>query len=164
MKTLEAITAVDVPIVYSDEYLEVLKNNINVKEITREDTPEIEVMEDYVEAEPVYNYEYEWGGDVLNRVIGTVYGPSGRETYYNLPMGGVVSIMRNLGYSEQEYPYWEREDGAKMLGPYIMCAADLGIYERGSVIPCSMGACIVADAGEFTVNGSGVSLDIAVTW
>ena len=35
MKTLEAITAVDVPIVYSDEYLEVLKNNINVKEIRR---------------------------------------------------------------------------------------------------------------------------------
>ena len=102
-------------------------------------------------------------GPVLNAVIGTVEGPSGKETYYNLPMGGVVSIMRGLDYTEEDYPYWIRDDGCKMLGDYIMCAADLSIRPRGTILKSSLGDCIVCDTGEF-VNWNSTQIDIAVNW
>ena len=107
--------------------------------------------------------EDEYTGIVLNAVIGTVEGPSGKETYYNLPMEGVVSIMRNLGYSLEDYPYWVREDGCKMLGPYIMCAADLETRPKGTILKSSLGDCIVCDTGDF-VNWNPTQIDIAVNW
>ena len=99
----------------------------------------------------------------LNRQNGTVLGPSGKETYYNLNMNGVVKIMRRAGFSEEEYPYWVREDGVKMLGPYIMCAADLNLRPRGSLVESSLGTCIVADTGDF-IYANPTQIDIAVTW
>ena len=107
--------------------------------------------------------EFVWDGPVLNAYLGTITGPSGKETYYNLPMGGVISIMRNEGFSEEEYPYWERDDGCKMLGDYIMVAADLSIRPRGSLIDCSLGKAIVCDTGEF-IYSNPMQLDIAVNW
>ena len=106
---------------------------------------------------------YEWSGAVLNRSDGTVTGPSGKETYYNLDMSGVVRIMRARGFSEADYPYWVRSDGCKMLGPYIMVAADLNIRPRGSIVPCSLGMAIVADTGSF-IYSNRYQLDIATTW
>lgn len=44
-------------------------------------------------------------GQRLTAYNGVYNGPSGRETYYNLRMNRVVSIMRDKGYSEEEYPY-----------------------------------------------------------
>lgn len=106
---------------------------------------------------------YSWNGSVLTQSAGVNYGPSGRETYYNLDMSGVISAMRGLGYSEQDYPYWEREDGAKMLGNYVMVAADLNTRPKGTVLQCSLGSAIVCDTGSF-VNSDAQQLDIAVTW
>lgn len=100
---------------------------------------------------------------VLNRHNGTVMGPSGKETYYNLNMSGVVKIMRRAGFSEEEYPYWVREDGAKMLGQYIMCAADLNLRPRGSLVESSLGTCIVADTGDF-IYSNPTQIDIATNW
>ena len=79
------------------------------------------------------------------------------ETYYNLPMGGVLDIMYALGYSGE---YWVRSDGVKMFGPYVMVAADFGWLPRGSVVECSLGTAIVCDTG---AGGYGW-LDIATTW
>lgn len=39
---------------------------------------------------------------------GVFDGPSGKETYYNLPMGRCISIMRDMGYDVESYPYWVR--------------------------------------------------------
>ncbi len=107
--------------------------------------------------------EFVWDGPKLNSYLGVVQGPSGKETYYNLPMDGVISIMRNAGFSEEEYPYWVRDDGCKMLGDYIMVAADLSIRPRGSLVECSLGHAIVCDTGEF-IYSNPYQLDIAVTW
>jgi hypothetical protein len=104
-----------------------------------------------------------WGGQVLSPWAGTIEGPSGKETYYNLDMSGVVSIMRDCGFSESEYPYWVRSDGCKMLGPYIMVAADLSIRPRGSTIATSLGTGLVCDTGSFIYDNP-TQLDIAVTW
>lgn len=104
-----------------------------------------------------------WDGPVLTKRAGTVQGPSGKETYYNLPMGGVVRIMRNMDFSESEYPYWVREDGCKMLGDYVMVAAHLGIHPRGSVVPTSRGLGLVCDTGGFAKSNP-TQLDLATVW
>ena len=103
---------------------------------------------------------FAWNGPVLNIMSGTVTGPSGKETYYNLDMSGVVSIMRGMG---NEDPYWVREDGCKMLGEYIMCAANLNVHPRGSLVPSSLGMALVCDTGGFA-EWNPNQLDIAVTW
>ena len=99
----------------------------------------------------------------LTPEAGTVEGYSGRETFYNLPMEGVVEIMRAEGYSEEEYPYWVREDGCKMLGDYIMGAAHLPTSPRGTILPTSRGMGIVCDTGAFAEQNRR-QIDIAVDW
>ena len=112
-----------------------------------------------VESKPV-TYVWEWNGSVLNPVIGTIMGPSGKETYYNLPMGGVIDIMRRMGNTD---PYWIRSDGVKMLGDYVMIAADLSIRPRGSYVMTSLGMGIVCDTGTFIYTNP-YQIDIAVDW
>ena len=101
-----------------------------------------------------------WDGPVLTRSKGSVYGPSGKETYYNLNMSGCVRNMNRRGYY---YEVWVRNDGCKMFGDYIMCAANLGVHPFGSLVECSLGTCIVVDTGGFAA-GNPHQLDIAVTW
>ena len=98
-----------------------------------------------------------WDGPKLTRAGGVNQGPSGKETYYNLNMSGVVSIMRDMGNSD---PYWVREDGVKMLGDYVMVAADLQEHPRGSIVESSLGTSIVVDTGYLAKD----QLDIAVAW
>lgn len=103
-------------------------------------------------------------GNVLNNYNGTIVNDWGnKETYYNLDMSGVVSIMRSNGYGESQYPYWERNDGCKMLGPYIMVAANLQTYPRCSIVNTSLGKAIVADTGSFAYYNSN-QFDIATNW
>lgn len=96
----------------------------------------------------------------LSPAKGIYAGPSGKETYYNLNMGGVVYLMRYMGYSEEEYPYWIRDDGVKMFGEYVMVAADLTVRPKGTILESSMGTAIVVDTGDLETN----QLDVAVSW
>ena len=104
-----------------------------------------------------------WSGDVLTKSKGVVQGPSGKESYYNLNMSGVISAMRYLGFSEEEYPYWVREDGVKMFGPYVIVAANLELRPKGTTLPSSLGTAIVCDTGGFAYSNP-TQLDIAVSW
>ncbi len=101
-----------------------------------------------------------WTGQRLTPTLGTINGPSGKETYYNLNMSGVIAIMRRMGNTD---PYWVREDGCKMLGPYIMVAAHLGLRPRGSLVETSLGTGIVCDTGGFALTNP-YQIDIAVNW
>lgn len=101
-----------------------------------------------------------WDGPVLTKRKGVNYGPLGKETYYNLPMQGVIRIMRNAGYSESEFPYWVREDGVRMLGDYIILAGRIGQFERGTIVRCSLGEGMICDYGYLEWNG----VDVAVVW
>lgn len=104
-----------------------------------------------------------WSGKRLSKSAGTITGPSGKETYYNLNMSGVVSIMRGMGFSEKEYPYAVRSDGAKTLGGYVMVAANLSLRPRGTFIQTSLGTGLVCDTGGFaSVNRT--QLDLATNW
>lgn len=100
-----------------------------------------------------------WAYSKLTKEKGAVYGPSGKETFYNLDMTGVVYIMHLLGYKGD---YWVRSDGVKMFGDYIMCGADFSKHPRGSLIETSLGTAIVVDTGAFSL--SDVEVDIATAW
>ena len=94
---------------------------------------------------------------VLTPSKGVNYFNGRKETYYNLDMSGCVLIMRGLGNNDE---YWVRSDGCKMLGNYIMCAANLSFYPRGSLVETSLGTAIVVDTGYLESN----QIDIAVSW
>lgn len=102
---------------------------------------------------------FTWDGPVLNSFDGIVSSdqtPSGyKETYYNLEMKYVIENMRNLGYSEEDYPYWIRDDGVKMFGDYVCVAL---IAEKGEIVPTTLGMGMVVD---YCPEGA---LDVAVTW
>ena len=68
----------------------------------------------------------DWDGPVLNRVIGTVEGPSGKETYYNLNMTWIIEYMHEQGY---EGEFWVRDDGVN-LGTAIVCDTGTFIYDN----------------------------------
>lgn len=134
----------------------------NDKEDTVEDSgsksKENELIETAFESEeystPIYD------GSVLTASSGVNYYGSQRETYYNLDMSGCVNIMRSMGNTDE---YWVREDGVKMLGSYVMCAANLDIHPRGSLVETSLGTAIVVDTGGFA-DSDPYQIDIAVTW
>lgn len=118
----------------------------------------------------VYAAYPEWRPDApeperphLTKSGGVFQGPSGKETYYNLPMGQVINNMRSLGYSVEEYPFTVREDGAKCLGPYVIAAANLNLRPRGTIVETSLGMAIVCDTGGFTAYNS-TQLDLATDW
>lgn len=94
---------------------------------------------------------------------GVFSGPSGKETYYNLPMGRCIQIMRDQGYSVEEYPFWVREDGAKMLGEYVMCAAELSSRPKGTILETSLGMAIVVDTGSFAYSNP-TQIDLCTDW
>ena len=110
-------------------------------------------------SQPSYT-QYVSNANALTASGGVYYGPNGKETYYNLNMSGVVDIMRGMGNNDN---YWVREDGVKMLGDYVIVAADLNKYPRGSIVDTSLGQGIVCDTGSFTQN-SDTQLDIATDW
>ncbi|MBQ6401472.1 MAG: G5 domain-containing protein [Firmicutes bacterium] len=117
---------------------------------------DIENSEEYKAVQGAFDYN----GPVLSRSRGTITGPSGKETYYNLNMSGCISIMNGRGFHE---PYWVRSDGVKMYGYYVMCAAGLSIRPKGSIVESSNGLAIVVDTGGFASRNPR-QLDIAVTW
>ena len=107
--------------------------------------------------------KYTYKGKRLTRSAGICYGPSGKESYYNLPMSGVISSMRSRGYKASKYPYWVRDDGAKMLGKYVMIAANLSVRPKGTLVKTSLGTAIVCDTGGFA-RYTKTGIDIATAW
>ena len=155
----------------TDEKISVLEANTSKESKAEEETMLIEELltessiEESVEIEEEFVEEtteefFEWNGKVLNAYNGLVYGPSGKETYYNLNMKWVVERMQRLGY---DYEYYIREDGVKMFGPYVMCAANFEIRPLGTILETSLGTAIVCDTGEF-VKMNPTQIDIAVEW
>lgn len=126
---------------------------------------------EYVEASTDTNIEsskvykvvqgaYTYSGTKLSRSRGAQTGPNGKETYYNLNMSGVVNTMRRMGNNDA---YWVRSDGCKMLGNYVMIAANLSRHPRGSIVKTSVGLAIVCDTGGFASRNP-TQVDIATNW
>ena len=134
-----------------------------VKEKAEADKKAEEAAKKKEEEKKLEIVETSYSGGKLSKSRGTIQGPSGKETYYNLNMSGVVSIMRRMGFSEAEYPYNVMADGVKCLGPYVMVAAHLGKRPRGSKVQTSLGAGLVCDTGGFAANNP-TQIDVATSW
>lgn len=96
----------------------------------------------YVYPETTYVYPE---GDTLNPYDGINYHNGVLETYYDLPMEGLVDMVHALGI---EGTYWVREDGVKMWDDYVIVAADFDYEPRGTITETSLGTGIVLDTGE----------------
>ena len=125
---------------------------------------EVDAYTEVLEKEaPKFQLPTTWTGAKTTKQNGGVMGPSGRETYYNLNMKNCVANMRKRGYDEKRYPVWERDDGAKMFGHYVMIAANWKIRPLGTIVETSIGWGIVVDTGEF-VKDYPRGIDLAVNW
>ena len=136
--------------------IEATTEEVTTEEVTTEATTE------YVE-EPTTEVAYTYEGTKLSTVIGRNHFNGHDETFYNLDMSLVVEYMREAGFSEDEYPYWVREDGCKMLGDYIIIASNLERYSKGTLRETSLGMGIVCDTGTFAKTKP-EDVDIATTW
>ena len=134
------------------------ENKEDTTQDTSSDSEENGLIETAFESDEYSTSVYD--GSVLTASSGVNYYGSQRETYYNLDMSGCVNIMRGMGNTDE---YWVREDGVKMLGSYVMCAANLNIHPRGSLVETSLGTAIVVDTGGFA-DSDPYQVDIAVTW
>lgn len=139
------------------------KASTAIKEKVEADKKAEEAAKKKEEEKKLEIIETSYSGAKLSRSRGSIQGPSGKETYYNLNMAGVVSIMRRMGFSEAEYPYNVRADGVKCLGPYVMVAAHLGKRPRGSKVQTSLGTGIVCDTGGFA-SSNPTQIDVATSW
>lgn len=158
------------------EIVGALEKNDEVKVVGRNDSQYVQTDSGYVLSSDLMDEQEQetptvvpqnnptnssWTGAVLSRSAGAVQGPSGKETYYNLDMSVIISIMSAYGYSSSDY--WVRDDGVKMLGSYVMCAANFTLRPRGSLVETSLGTAIVCDTGGFA-TGNPTQIDIATAW
>lgn len=116
-KTASAVTAAKGPVLDNGYNQLVVKadaeiNNARVEDLRRraaameripeERSTDIENSETY----RIVQSAYYFNGPHLSSGRGSVTGPNGRETYYNLNMSGVVNIMHSAGFSGT---YWDKK-------------------------------------------------------
>ena len=153
-----------------NEMIELLKKDLQNKEKElRQKIDEVEqakaekkaaeqaVITASYEPTPAYNPPT---GGCLTPSGGVHNGPSGLETYYNLPMDGVIEQARNFGIKGE---YWVRDDGVKMYGDYVILACNRDVHPMGSLVETSLGTGISLDTGAFAASNP-YQVDVAVGW
>ncbi|MBR2709125.1 G5 domain-containing protein [Candidatus Saccharibacteria bacterium] len=100
----------------------------------------------------------------VNQYTTTVNGVTveRKETYYDLPMSGVMSLnARTCGVPAT---YTVRADGAKVdADGYVLVAANLSRYPRCSIVETSLGPGKVYDTGGFAAHNP-EQFDLATDW
>lgn len=96
----------------------------------------------------------------LTPTSGVYWNGSQKETYYNLPMEGVITQARNFGIDGE---YWIRDDGVKMYGDYVILACNRDIHPMGTLVETSLGMGISLDTGAFAASNP-YQVDVAVGW
>ena len=95
---------------------------------------------------------------VLTAKLGRIQFEGHDETWYNLPMSNVIERSdAAIGLSDM---YWIREDGVKMYGQWVICAAHPSKI-RYSRIQTSLGEGIILDTHKCSDTEL---IDIATEW
>lgn len=115
-----------------------------------------------VTVEEILTEDIETPYSVLNKRMGVNYFNGHKETYYNLRMTGVIRLLDDMGIPHGEY--WIRDDGAKMLGEYIMLATDTNRIPKGTIWETSLGTGMIVDHCSGSESYPGVWIDVAVNW
>lgn len=96
---------------------------------------------------------------VLTARLGTIQFNGHAETWYNLRMNKIVERTdQAFGMTDL---YWVRDDGVKMYGPWVICAADWNVHPQYTLVETSLGTGIVLDT--HTTDDSEL-IDIATNW
>lgn len=95
---------------------------------------------------------------MLTAALGRITFNGHEETWYNLPMQKVIENAATNGITGD---YWERADGCKMIGHFIICAGAQDRY--GEIVETSRGLGIIIDTGDFAKTNP-TAIDMAVTW
>jgi len=144
------------------------ENIVKYKYVKAEEVDDIEHSATYKKVQA----QCKWTGTVLNQSNGRIQGPNGEETYYNDGThDSLVNTMKRRGLIAQTDRTWVRSDGVRMLGNYVMVAADInrtnighkGLRPLGTIYETSLGIAIVCDTGGFALNNP-TQTDIHVTW
>ncbi len=139
----------------------VASGNEKVKEVEEKKAKEKAAAATKASASSSSGVTYTYNGSVLTASKGINMGPSGKESYYNLNMSRIVAAMSAYGYRASDY--WVRGDGVKMLGNYVMVAANYSVHPKGSTVATSLGTGIVCDTGGFAAANP-TQIDIATAW
>lgn len=94
---------------------------------------------------------------ILTAKAGRITFNGHTETWYDLDMSKVVANAQAAGIPCE---YWERDDGCKMFGPWVIVAAHPSI-PRYSLVETSLGTGIVLD--RHTCQDAEL-IDIATDW
>lgn len=138
------------------ETKEIIKETVTEsKKETPKQTPKPQVQE-----QVVAKTETPQPDGVLTKSKGVNWYQGHKETYYNLDMSRVVQTAQSKGIAGD---YWVREDGCKMLGSYIMVAANYDVHPYGSTVATSLGTGIVVDTGGFA-SSNPQQIDISCNW
>jgi hypothetical protein len=157
------LTKQDIIITVSDNRTESVEIGAELGQNEREAVEVVEITTEEIEAENgAILSEFRPSG-ILNPAAGVNYYGYQKETYYNLPMDVVVMYAKQRIDGMQEAEPWIRDDGCKMLGDYIMIAANQNIHPYGSLVETSLGTGIVVDTGGFAITNPN-QVDIAVNW
>lgn len=125
---------------------------------TEQATTETQVFETPQIYEEPQAYNAPTGG--LTPTGGVYWNGDQKETYYNLPMDGVIAQAQNFGFYGE---YWVRDDGVKMYGDYVILACNRDVHPMGSLVETSLGTGISLDTGGFA-SSNPYQVDIAVSW
>ena len=102
------------------------------------------------------------GANVYTATKGDGTKVARKETYYDLPMSGVMQNAARLCSTQATYSV--RADGAKVdADGYVLVAANLSRYPRCSVVETSLGPGKVYDTGGFA-SSNAEQFDLATDW
>lgn len=125
-------------------------------------TSQVEQLSNKV-AQMEVRQEYAVIPSVLTRTGGVAWFEGHKETYYNLPMERIVETARQRLDILADAAYTTRADGVKMIGDYVIVAADQSVHPYGSIVNTSLGEGIVLDTGTF-IFANQQQIDIATNW
>lgn len=157
------LTKQDIVITVSDNQTESVEIGAELGQIGQEKVEVVEITTEETEAENGAILSDFRPSGILNAAAGVNYFGNQKETYYNLPMDVVVMYAKQRIKGMEEAESWIRDDGCKMLGDYIMIAANQSIHPYGSLVETSLGTGIVVDTGGFALTNPN-QVDIAVNW
>ena len=100
---------------------------------------------------------------VLTKSGGVNYYGGRKETYYNMKIWPEGTLVQRAWDSGIEGEYHVSDEGYKMVGDYIILAANFDTYPVGTILNTSLGKGVVVDTGTFAATNPN-QIDIAVNW
>lgn len=107
-----------------------------------------------------------WKGEKLTASKGIIFANGRYYTFYNQPMGGCFRLHKDALAPYTMADWWVSDEGIKMCGPYVMCAAYTPWFPPGSLVNTPFGVGMVVDYNGHCdlPGGTKADIDICTVW